>query len=172
MAAAERITFADFQERFKTEEQCREYLFRQRFPNGFVCPSCGATEYYPIYRRNLCQCKKCRKQTSVTAGTVMHRTHLCLVLWFWAIYLCVPVVPNAGNRVRKCLVSAETNPQSHGTAGFELPAFRPDGDGRGLFRRQKTRQTGSWYSTEEGCHCVVQSFRERNPDVSSDAGGS
>ena len=38
MAAAERITFADFQERFKTEEQCREYLFRQRFPNAFVCP--------------------------------------------------------------------------------------------------------------------------------------
>ena len=27
--------------------------------------------------------------TSVTAGTVMHRTHLSLVLWFWAIYLCV-----------------------------------------------------------------------------------
>lgn len=59
MAAAERITFADFQERFKTEEQCRDYLFQQRFPNGFVCPSCGAKEYYPIYRRNLCQCKKC-----------------------------------------------------------------------------------------------------------------
>ena len=58
MAAAERITFADFQKRFKTEEQCREYLFQQRFPNGFVCPSCGAKEYYPIYRRNLCQCKK------------------------------------------------------------------------------------------------------------------
>ena len=89
MAAAERITFADFQERFKTEEQCRDYLFQQRFPNGFECPSCGAKEYYPIYRRNLCQCKKCRKQTSVTAGTVMHRTHLSLVLWFWAIYLCV-----------------------------------------------------------------------------------
>ena len=49
MAAAERITFADFQKRFKTEEQCREYLFRQRFPDGFVCPSCGAKEYYPIY---------------------------------------------------------------------------------------------------------------------------
>lgn len=48
MAAAERITFADFQKRFKTEEQCREYLFRQRFPNGFVCPSCGAPEPVPV----------------------------------------------------------------------------------------------------------------------------
>lgn len=108
MAAAERITFADFQERFKTEEQCRDYLFQQRFPDGFVCPSCGVKEYYPIYRRNLCQCKKCRKQTSVTAGTVTHCTHLSLVLWFWgnlslcqrqAGYLCISAVPNAGNRV-------------------------------------------------------------------------
>ena len=89
MAATERITFADFQKRFKTEEPCREYLFQQRFPDGFVCPSYGAKEYYPIYRRKLCQCKKCRKQTSVTAGTVMRHTHLSLVLWFWAIYLCV-----------------------------------------------------------------------------------
>lgn len=45
MAAAERITFADFQKRFKTEEQCQKYLFRQRFTDGFVCPSCGAKEY-------------------------------------------------------------------------------------------------------------------------------
>ena len=30
----------------------------------------------------------CRHQTSVTAGTVMHRTHLPLTAWFWAIYLC------------------------------------------------------------------------------------
>lgn len=88
MVAAERITFADFQERFKTEK-CQEYLFQQWFPNGFVCPSCGTKEYYFFYYRNLCQCKNCRKRTSVTAGTVMHRTYLSLVLWFWAIYLCV-----------------------------------------------------------------------------------
>ncbi len=95
MAAAERITFADFRERFQTEEQCRAYLFRQRFPNGFVCPACGAKEYYPIYRRSLCQCKKCRKQTSVAQETGIHRTHLSPVLWFWAIYL----FRNAGNQV-------------------------------------------------------------------------
>lgn len=89
MAQAEKITFKQFQKRFSTEESCREFLYQQRFPDGFVCPKCGCREYYPIYRRGLCQCKRCRKQTSVTAGTVMHRTHLSLVLWFWAIYLCV-----------------------------------------------------------------------------------
>lgn len=89
MAQAEKITFKEFQKRFSSEDACRKFLYQQRFPNGFVCPNCGSTEYYPIYRRGLCQCKQCRKQTSITAGTVMHRTYLSLVLWFWAIYLCV-----------------------------------------------------------------------------------
>lgn len=54
-------------------------------------------------------------------------------------YLCISAVQHAGDRVRKRLVFAETNPQSHGTAGCELSAFWPDGDGRRLFRRQKAR---------------------------------
>lgn len=37
--------------------------------------------------RNLWVCKGCGHQTSVTAGTVMHKTHTPLRLWFWAAYL-------------------------------------------------------------------------------------
>ena len=88
MAHAEKITFQEFRTRFSTEESCRAELFRLRFPNGFVCPKCGCTEYYPVRGRNTFQCRACRHQTSVTAGTVMHRTHLPLTAWFWAIYLC------------------------------------------------------------------------------------
>ena len=88
MARAESITFGEFRTRFSTEEACRAELFRLRFPNGFVCPNCGCTEYYPVRGRNVFQCRACRHQTSVTAGTVMHRTHLPLTVWFWAIYLC------------------------------------------------------------------------------------
>lgn len=88
MAHAESITFTAFRSRFATEADCREYLFQTRFPEGFVCPKCGCTEYYLIRSRHTCQCKHCRRQTSVTAGTVMHRTHLPLTVWFWAIYLC------------------------------------------------------------------------------------
>ncbi len=76
MAHAESITFGEFRTRFSTEEACRAELFRLRFPNGFVCPKCGCTEYYPVRRRNVFQRRACRHQTSVTAGTVMHRTHL------------------------------------------------------------------------------------------------
>ena len=88
MARAESITFKEFRTRFSTEESCRAELFRLRFPNGFVCPKCGCTEYYPVRGRNTFQCRACRYQTSVTAETVMHRTHLPLTAWFWAIYLC------------------------------------------------------------------------------------
>ena len=46
MAHAESITFEEFRTRFSTEDICRAELFRLRFPNGFVCPKCGCTEYY------------------------------------------------------------------------------------------------------------------------------
>ena len=89
MAKAEQITFKEFRTRFATEDDCRNYLFEQRFSDGFICPKCGCKEFYYLKTRHTCQCKQCRRQTSVTAGTVMHSTHLPLTTWFWAIYLCV-----------------------------------------------------------------------------------
>ena len=80
MAKAAAISFKEFRTRYNTEAACREELFRQRFPKGFVCPKCGCTEYYPIRGRKTCQCRSCRHQTSVTSGTVMHRTHLPLTI--------------------------------------------------------------------------------------------
>ena len=88
MAKAAAISFREFRMWYHTEAACREELFRQRFPEGFVCPKCGCKEFYAIRSCNICQCRSCRRQTSVTAGTMMHRTHLPLTIWFWAIYLC------------------------------------------------------------------------------------
>ena len=87
MAKQESITLLQFQERFQTEESCYEHLFNIRWPNGFICPVCGHTEYYALPKRKLFQCKACKHQTSVTAGTVMHRTRTPLLKWFWAIFL-------------------------------------------------------------------------------------
>ena len=87
MAKQKRIGFLEVQEQFGSEEACRKYLFELRWPNGFICPRCGCREYYQISTRNKYQCKNCRYQTSVTAGTVMDRSHLDLRIWIWAIYL-------------------------------------------------------------------------------------
>jgi len=83
----ERITFFEFKEKYVTESDCRDKLFKMKWSDGYVCPKCGHKEYYPIKKRHLYQCKKCRHQTSVTAGTIMHRSRTPLVKWFWAIYL-------------------------------------------------------------------------------------
>lgn len=78
----------EFQERFATEEACRDYLFVCRWPDGFRCRQCGGEEVGGMHRaRRVWQCKRCGAQTSVTAGTVMHGTRTPLQLWFWAAYL-------------------------------------------------------------------------------------
>jgi len=78
----------EFQQRFGSEEACREYLFASRWPDGFVCPACGSVRAGEMHRRRLLwQCKDCGQQTSATAGTVMHGTHMPLRTWFWAAYL-------------------------------------------------------------------------------------
>ena len=81
------LTILEFQQRFGTEEACRAYVFASRWPAGFVCPGCGARDAGGETRRHLWICTACGRQTSVTAGTVMHGTCLPLRTWFWAAYL-------------------------------------------------------------------------------------
>lgn len=81
------IDFFQFQKRFATEARCRNYLIKRRWPNGFVCPKCQHDCGYFIKTRFVYQCKRCRYQVSVTAGTVFHRTRTPLRKWFWMIYL-------------------------------------------------------------------------------------
>ncbi len=82
-----RVGLEDIQRRFDTEYACRDYLFKLRWPDGFICPVCGCREHYHITTRHKYACKSCRYQASVTAGTVMDRSHLSLRTWIWAIYL-------------------------------------------------------------------------------------
>jgi transposase-like protein len=77
----------EFQDRFATEAACLDHLAASRWPEGFVCPGCGGRRAWVLERRHLWECSTCSLQTSVTAGTVMHRTHTPLRTWFWAAYL-------------------------------------------------------------------------------------
>lgn len=86
-------TFAAFQSRFPGEAECCAYLLASRWPDGFFCPACGHDTATTLRSRALLQCRTCRRQTSVTAGTVLHRTHLPLTLWFTAAYLVTTHTP-------------------------------------------------------------------------------
>lgn len=83
----EPITFMQFKERFSNEDACRQHLYNLRWGNGFSYPKCGCDKCYSITTRGLYECANCRYQASVTAGTVMEKTHIPLQTWFWAIYL-------------------------------------------------------------------------------------
>ena len=66
-------------------EACLDYLFCLRWPNGFLCPSCGHTKGWQV-RNTLIQCAVCSHQTSVTAGTIFHGTRKPLTTWFRTIW--------------------------------------------------------------------------------------
>lgn len=76
----------EFERMFSTEESCREYLVRLRWPEGFCCPRCGkSSETWPI-RKTLYQCAACKYQASVTAGTIFQDTHTPLTVWFRSMW--------------------------------------------------------------------------------------
>ena len=78
----------EFERRFPDEAACAEWLLERRWEHGFACPGCGHGDYWRLGRKVLTlQCKACRRETSVTAGTVMHRSHLPLKVWFTAAWL-------------------------------------------------------------------------------------
>jgi transposase-like protein len=78
-------TLIEFRERFATEEACLDFITSMRWPGGFVCPKCHTQEVRRT-TRGLFECRKCRHQTSVTAGTLFHGTRKPLRLWFEAMW--------------------------------------------------------------------------------------
>jgi len=82
------VSLPEFFAHFGTEAQCEAALERARWPSGFVCPDCGERRHALVHRggQKLWQCSACRKQTSLTAGTIFESTRLPLRLWFLGIY--------------------------------------------------------------------------------------
>ena len=75
----------ELEENFGTEEACRAYLARLRWPDGFRCPRCGGERSWPV-RGVLLECSGCGCQTSVTAGTIFQDTRTPLPVWFRAMW--------------------------------------------------------------------------------------
>lgn len=72
----------------ETEDRCRTFLERLRWPEGVRCPRCDADKGISrIEMRGQFECGTCGYQFSVRVGTVFHATHLPLWKWFLAVYL-------------------------------------------------------------------------------------
>lgn len=83
------LSLPAFLEQFGTEAQCEAALEKARWPDGFRCPRCGQAPHYllSIGSHQTYQCRSCRLQSSLTAGTLFQSTQLALTVWFMAIYL-------------------------------------------------------------------------------------
>jgi len=75
---------AELEASFSTEEACRAYLARLRWPSGFACPRCASRKAWPV--RGLWECAGCGCQTWVIAGTIFQDTRTPLTVWFRAMW--------------------------------------------------------------------------------------
>lgn len=84
-----------FQKLFPDDLACAAYLEKARWEKGFICPLCSVKgePYRFDARPGVLRCKACRKDTALTAGTVMERTHTPLSTWFWGAYLVSSLTP-------------------------------------------------------------------------------
>ena len=79
-------TYQEFREWFPDDASCAAYLAELRWPQGFRCPVCQGEKAWPTSTRHW-KCAACGRKTSVTAGTIFHRTRTPLSTWFAAIWL-------------------------------------------------------------------------------------
>lgn len=79
-----------------SEEEARELLESIRWPDGAICPHCGNDEVYKLtpkgdtktkVRPGVHKCKSCRKQFTVTVGTIFEGSRIKLADWLMGIYL-------------------------------------------------------------------------------------
>src|SRR5665213_2008860 len=78
------------QQQFPNDEVCLAFLELQRWgENGAnrYCPHCGVTKTYKFSNSKLYKCSACRKQFTVTIGTIFEGSHIPLYKWFWAVFL-------------------------------------------------------------------------------------
>ena len=81
---------------FNDEDRARDLMERLRWPDGIACPRCGCMEVYTLtakpgskrpVRKGVRKCKGCRKQFTVTVGTIFESSHIPLGKWLAGIYL-------------------------------------------------------------------------------------
>lgn len=115
------ISLQAFMRRFPDEVACADYLAKKRWPDGFRCPACPSEKGWKLtHRPAIWECASCHRQTSVTAGTIMHRTHLPLLTWFLAAHL----VATHSNGISALQLREQASIGSYKTAWFLLHRLR------------------------------------------------
>ena len=78
----------EFEKMFNTEQDCIDYLIAMRWPHGFECPLCGSVRSWKKSKGRF-ECIDCHSETTVTTGTIFHKSTKPLLIWFRAIWWMV-----------------------------------------------------------------------------------
>ena len=115
------MSLQQFEALFPDEDACARHLVKLRWGAGFVCPVCGGTKGWELKGdRCVRECADCGRQTSATAGTVMHRTHLPLKTWFLAAH----IVATHSNGISALQLQAQLGIGSYKSAWLLLQKLR------------------------------------------------
>src|SRR3982751_6682766 len=120
-----------FVARFGTDGQCREYLFKARWPDGFRCSACGHDDAHALKTKIVYECVACRKQHSLLAGTIFEQAKTGLAKWFLAIHL----VTSSKGGIAAAELKRQLGLGSHQTAWTWLHKRRGAGGPRRAARR-------------------------------------
>lgn len=90
------LSMAEFIAQYGTEAKCYRALYRWRWPHGFRCPDCGGRARSRFRRTDTVyyQCRACRHQTTLRAGTLFQSSKLPLRTWMLAIHLLTATKTN------------------------------------------------------------------------------
>lgn len=82
-------TILDLLDQFQSDSECRKHLEGLLWSDGKpMCPHCqNKKRNHRHAARNIFSCSSCKKQFSVTTGTIFHGTHVPLRKWFVTVYL-------------------------------------------------------------------------------------
>jgi predicted RNA-binding Zn-ribbon protein involved in translation (DUF1610 family) len=115
------LSRAQFEARFPDDAACAAYLAARRWPDGFVCPGCGGAKGWALKTKaHTWECAACHRQTSVTAGTILHGSHLPLKVWFTAIH----IVTSHSNGISALQLQAQLGLGSYKSAWLMLQKLR------------------------------------------------
>jgi transposase-like protein len=96
---AEELTLVKLAQEYSDDDTARGLLERLRWAKGPVCPHCKNHKEKPIYtlkpkatsstpgRKGLYKCGACRKQFTVTVGTIFEDSHIKIGTWLMAIFI-------------------------------------------------------------------------------------
>ena len=156
-------SFLEFHQRFPDERACADYLIETRWPDGFVCPSCGSVKAWALETKIFTfECAGCHKQTSVTAGTIMHGSKLSLTVWFWAAYL----MASHSNGISALQLQKQLGLGSYKSAWFLAARLRPP------WWRPAVRRSKTWSRpTKPPFPVVRKTGRERERSAITGGGG-